>query len=253
MIKKSKYAIVISSVLLICLAFTGILLFQNTSKGVIKISSSGLYPSDENITINNYKAEVSKEEIIQASSLVVNGEIVGIPKTLKIAPVGGGDPSVFTDYSFNIDKVFRGNAKEGATITVRVQGGVKNDISVNIVDGIEFSVGEKYMLFLYQPNAGGWYNTLGDYFYPADIYKQASNNNGDSIAYISQANENDNLYLGEFTEKIVELNQRLNVDESFLAKKSVDGLKANLASGFITQEEYENAIKELNEYATIVK
>lgn len=106
------------------------------------------------------------------SDLVCVGTYVDASEPLLIEPVDGSDPLYFTDLHFSVSDVLSGSVPESCveddgttTLTVRQQGGVGERVALVNDDALVPSVGDSYLLFLYEIDDGSDYNTEGDHFY----------------------------------------------------------------------------------------
>ncbi|MDO4175104.1 MAG: hypothetical protein Q4D42_10105, partial [Eubacteriales bacterium] len=144
------------------------------SNGSSPLGSAPDDASSETIAqnISGCLPELSKEDLIAQSTLIATGTVTEVSDAFQIAPVGGGDPSVFTDYFFTVSDVLRGEPDDNV-VSVRIQGGTANGMSSTAELEPQLEVGKSYLLFLYQPNMGGSYNTKGDYDSVTGLYRGA--------------------------------------------------------------------------------
>ncbi|MFQ7139984.1 hypothetical protein [Evtepia sp.] len=105
--------------------------------------------------------------------------------------------------------------------------------------------GEEYLLFLNQPSMGGAFHTLGDYYYITGV-TQGVFQEGTAGLYTSQSGDTLSPIQLAMTRSVPP------VDSDSLREEFVENQQANLANGFITQEEYDAAIAGMNTYATVV-
>ena len=105
--------------------------------------------------------------------------------------------------------------------------------------------GEEYLLFLNQPSMGGAFHTLGDYYYITGV-TQGVFQEGTAGLYTSQSGDTLSPIQLAMTRSVPP------VDSDSLREAFVENQQANLANGFITQEEYDAAIAGMNTYATVV-
>lgn len=207
-------------------------------------------------------AEVTYDDLLQDASVIVEAHTTNISEAFSIQSVNGA-VSNFTDYTLQADKVLKGALDENETFTVRLEGGTVDGQKVVVEEAPQLPVDESVLLFLYQPNMGGGFNTEGNYyyvlgmmqgvFYPekdADEKTYAESNNtftnglGTSISIQTLENDLSNL------QQTVSGN---NMNENRVYEAFLENQKKNLESGFITQEEYEKGLNESKQYATIVK
>lgn len=108
-----------------------------------------------------------------------------------------------------------------------------------------FEKNQEYLLCLYQPNCGGAYNTKGDYYYVCGI-NQGVFTRDDSGGYVSLSGETlpDSRLEPKF--------RNVSINGDYTRKEFVENQEKNLANGFITKEEYDAAMAQLNQYAEIL-
>ena len=216
------------------------------------------------IPISGYPVLISVEDMVQRSALVIRGRVLGFDY-LCIESADGTQKMPHTDYYVEILDVLRGEPYDDKMVTVRSMGGEDNDEILNI-DNFELTVGQEYILFLWMPSKGGtWFHTEGDYYGIVEIEttvfeaSDETTRNADGITvpktfkptYPSDVNNEDLDYL-EFKEKMKEYNEIYPVVEDYEVSKYKEGLEANLESGFITKEEYDNAMSIIGDYGTIL-
>lgn len=228
-------------------------------------SSPETYPGEEVITVqkSGLIEEYTYEDLIQEAPVIVVGQVVGFSDPFQIIPVYGGDPSIFTDVSFQVDHVLRGEGSLGKVLNIRKEGGQINGLQVIVEESPDLELGHSYLLFLYQPKMGGGFNTLGDYYYVLGMeqgvfpltrdeelnphqLESLELNNGLGVETSLHEMEKDLNTLSPSQKSHAENENK--VKESFLANQ-----EANLASGFITQEEYDRLLKESQVYAEIIR
>lgn len=286
--KKSKKVLLIISILLVAgLAGTGIRnAWKESRKQVVTVSAAYAYRT--------------LTELTEASSIVIKGTVIGQSQPFKIKPASGADESIFTDYTIQIDTLYRGT-HAGNIAYLRMQGGEIENLSVYAEDAPEIKTGESYMLFLYKPFTGGTYTTKGDYYYltqgPQALFFPLSvnvlqrsmqagniplahldrvpkiatfNSSSDKIfmnAEVSAIEENgralspalitENGILvvteNNFSQEIRSFNKTVPLDPDYSKKEMIDSLKSNLENGFLTQQEYDEAMKFNFPYAEIVE
>lgn len=207
-------------------------------------------------------AEVTYDDLLQDASVIVKAHTTNISEAFSIQSVNGA-VSNFTDYTLEADRVLKGRLAENETFTVRLEGGTVNGQKVVVEEAPQLSVDEPVLLFLYQPNMGGGFNTEGDYYYVLGMMQGAfypekgsdekthaastttfTNKLGTSISLQTLANDLANM------QQTVETN---DANDNGVYEKFLENQKKNLESGFITQEEYEQGLNEAKQYATIIK
>ena len=105
----------------------------------------------------------------------------------------------------------------------------------------------EYLLFLYKPARGGAYNTDGDYYYILGLTQGTfvMDEDGDFISGTGVVLPADDI--AQYVNNAGPVNVN-DFREEYIANQ-----KRNLETGFITQEEYDELMDEIDEYATIVK
>lgn len=207
-------------------------------------------------------AEVAYDDLLRDASVIVEAHTATVSEAFSIQAVNGA-VSNFTDYTLEADRVLKGHLAENETFTVRLEGGTVNGQEVVVEEAPQLSVDEPVLLFLYQPNMGGGFNTEGNYYYVLGMMQGAfypekgsaekthaastntfTNKLGTSISV--QTLENDLVNM----QQTVETN---DMNDHGVYEKFLENQKKNLESGFITQEEYEQGLNEAKQYATILK
>lgn len=209
------------------------------SLGVSKLSHKTVY-------ISGTLVERSLDDLYEQSALVAYGTITGQSEAFQIQNVSGPIAN-FTDYYFRINSTLRGSA-ESDTVTVRVQGGTVG----NYTEVYEFSpsleADNEYLLFLYKPGRGGAYNTAGDYYYVLGLtqgsFSEDSNGN-----FVSESGE---VISQESLISALNADDLDPVDENYFRNEYIANQQRNLENGFITQEEFDEMMENIDQYATIV-
>lgn len=191
--------------------------------------------------------EKSLEDLMLQAGLVAEGTIVDISDGFYIQHAIGSTKEIYTDYTLRVDTVYRGEpyAKK---VTVRCEGGTVGKEKLIAEQSPDFEKGESYLLFLYQPNRGGSYNTQGDYYYVAGLIQGAFSRS--SGGFYSQ--DYTFVTLEEFEKELEKLADQ-PVNEDYSRDTFIRNQKSNLESGFMSQEEYDAAMDSLDQYATILK
>lgn len=266
---RKKYMLVVISVIVF---FIGVLL-NVICKSTDNTKSSDFKDSNNTrsiLVIDGTLREMSLEDLMKESNLVVFGTVSDKSESFEIQSVTGGS-SIFTDYYVAPHEILRGSIETTKQITVRVQGGeLDNIIAVSDTEA-DLKVGESYLLFLYKPNVGSGFNTKGDYFYVKGCRQgayelkdnsQLSKIKSENISLISMLEKADTdlllkskdgkaIKLVEIAEAFDDFNKRNPVRDNLFYEEFLKNLKLNLEGGFITNEEYIRCLNELEQYATI--
>ncbi len=133
----------IGSFLAIVLLVVGIVSFHGIGHSKEVIKTSALHPSFSSI-----------DEMLDKSSLVVVGTVVGVEKPQDININGAEDRDknpiyrVYTVSNLKIDKLLKGDVAVGDIISIKQQGG-ETDKQIVETDGIKYlMVGDKGLFFL---------------------------------------------------------------------------------------------------------
>lgn len=191
--------------------------------------------------------EKSLEDLMLQAGLVAEGTIVDISDGFYIQHAIGSTKEIYTDYTLRVDTVYRGEPYADK-VTIRCEGGTVGKETLIAEQSPKLEMDESYLLFLYQPGRGGSYNTQGDYYYVAGLIQGVFSKHGE----IYTAQDYESITQEEFEAKLKEMENE-PVNESYSRDTFVRNQKANLDSGFMSQEEYDAAMDSLDQYATIVR
>lgn len=311
MIKNNKLVISLSLLLLVAIASTFIVHAALSSDVSGSVGEENLMLSNENqpdsvtlpenssqtlkndvvMVVQSTLAYKSIEDLMNESTLIIYGKVIGNSEPFLIKPTNGGDPVYHTDYYIEPINLYRGvisvdisldeNESEISSssygtipddaITVRVMGGSNGDVTTIADSEANLEVGNEYLLFLYQTGTGGGYNTKGDYYYvcgakqgafsileSAEIESAEIELSEDEIADTKiQYSEDDRIMSTDsyqlLVDEIAEINERTPVNKNNFADTLLENMEQNLESEFITEEEYEQALDEMYQYAEIIE
>lgn len=197
--------------------------------------------------IDGSLAYVSISDLFNDSTLIVEGTISDKSDAFQIESISGSIAN-FSDYQFDISSVLRGNLSDDAdSVEIRVQGGTVGNYT-EIYSGIpDFNIGDNYLVFLYQPGRGGSFNTEGDYYYVLGLCQGVFSLN-EHGQYISQSGEElSNDYLIQTLSTDDE-----PVDPDYFRNEYIENQRRNLENGFISQDEFDQLMRNIDNYATIV-
>ncbi|MDR1156788.1 MAG: hypothetical protein LBK75_00555 [Oscillospiraceae bacterium] len=189
-------------------------------------------------------AEKNTDDLFEQSSLVVVGVVTGISEGFQVRSPSGSTAN-FTDYYISVSDAIRG-ATDEEIITVRVQGGTAGGYTEIYEPNVIFEAGDEYLLFLYKPGRGGAFNTEGDYYYILGLSQGVFSSN-DSSQFVSQS--------GAILEQETLVSRAMEkpVDEEYFRNEFINNQESNLENGFITLEEYNEMMENLDIYATIIE
>lgn len=230
---------------------------QSTTTTTANRASLQDIPGMVNCYISGTLATYEYNDLLNYSTLIVRATVNSQSEVFQIQPVSGGDPSNFSDFTLKITDVFWGNKNTGDEITVRVQGGSTNGLNVVVEDAPDYQVGDDVLVFLYQPNMGTGYNTMGDYYYTLGLYQGAffantsSNINSNNTEFVN--NNGTTISLNEITAASVQqARTTTSTNENRLYNDYLQSLNNNLEAGIISQEEYNQLLAESQIYATVL-
>lgn len=231
-------------------------------------SSSTSFSSNENnksdsanpeytVVVSGIVAEQSVEELEQSSSAVLLGKIVDRANAFEITSVTG-ETSNFTDYYLEVYEAYRGNESEGDVVSIRLNEGIVGNLEVIDETAPSFEIGQEYLVFLYNPGVGGDFNTEGDYYYvngaTQGVYQYYGEN---ELISEADANKEENnvdefkLNIEDFKNDIEVINSEYPISEIDNRQEIIDNLTHNYENRFITEEQYNETIAQLDIYATI--
>lgn len=231
-------------------------------------------------------ASLSVEQMALESDLVARGTVEGSSASFLIQPKDGRDASVFTDYTFAVTQIYRGGQEKAPQeITIRVEGGTYQDITVNTSGSPSFETGREYIVFLYRAPKNGGYETQGEYYYVTGfeqgVFQETLGEKADlsalkmqkagAASHFSDLKEEENYFVSEkalqrekdgkikiedteeilseqeFSKEIAAFNQEYPEEIDYYKKRQEETYRSNLETGMITEEEYEQWIAELEE------
>ena len=197
------------------------------------------------VFISGTLVERSLEDLFSKSALVVRGTVNESLETFRIQNTNG-DAAIFTDYKFDVSELVRGNDLDDELI-IRVQGGTIGNMTEVYEHSPELKSKNDDLLFLYKPARGGAYNTEGNYYYILGLTQGTfvMNEEGNFIS------ESGTVLFADDIDQYVKSADPVNVN--YFREEYIANQKHNLETGFITQEEYDELTKKIDEYASIVK
>lgn len=202
------------------------------------------------LTIHGILEEKTEDQLFEQSSLIVVGSVKNNGSAFRVES-NTGSLCNFTDYTLEIETVLRGEC-EKRTLTVRVQGGTAGGVTEVYSPAPDLESGKDYLLFLYQPARGGSFNTTGDYYYilglTQGIFQKYEDVFGEKNADVYVSQDDYEMTYGHVKDRANEY----PVDKQYFRNEYIDNQKNNLENGFISQSEFESAMKTIDVYATIV-
>lgn len=204
-----------------------------------------LRPVENTAYISGQLPHRTTDDLFQQSSLVALGQVTDISDAFRIESTSGGT-AIYTDYTFTISRLVRGT-NTAESVTVRVPGGTVDHYTEVYEPCAKLEKDGEYLLFLQRPYGGGAYNTAGDYYYVLGLAQGAFTAvDEEKTQFVSQLGVE--LDLGQMAMAYADE----PVDENYARREFIENQQWNLESGFITQEEYDQFMAELDVYATIL-
>ena len=210
-------------------------------------------PGETRAIMNGSVAPLTYEDLIKQSQLVVRGTVTDKYEELLVQPVGSfGDPICFTDIYFNVSETYRGELKD-TTIAVRVLGGTKGAYVLEAPQEASLLPGDECILFLFMPSycGGSWY-TQGDYYEVVGANQGAFYLSGEGLFQSPSPSITKVIDIRNFKDDMSIANKQLPVDYDYQKNYAMNSFRVNLENGMITEDMYNDFVKELSQYATIV-
>lgn len=196
----------------------------------------------DDIYLTGLVVEKTEDDLFSQSILVARGTIHDTGSVIQTAAPSGLSIN-FTNYDFTISQIYRSSAE--GSVTVRVEGGAvggRNEIYEPTAD---LKDGKEYLLFLFQPNHGGNYYVDDDAYYVLGL-NQGTFEPADG-GYVSQSG----AFLSE--ETLLARADEFPLDPDYFRREFLQNRQNNLDNGFITQEEYDRLVADVDVYAQIVE
>lgn len=232
---KKSVKVLLGGVLLVCLGLVIFFVSQEDPKDKLYEEVATVYP------------EYSIQDLVKYSDIIATGEVIEVSKPLEIKPVGGGDSSLFTDYTIKLNQVIENKSGLTDTVVLRVRGGESDELIVVETDMEQLAVGTEYLFFLNAPQTGGGYTTKDDHMLLTGGSQGLLSDDATKGIFVNES------YSGVSEEDIASMLNDPALKKTAEEEDPFYALEENLESGFITQEEYDETIKELSEYAEVVK
>ena len=245
--KKNRIYIAVLGVILCISAFAVPKIIDNalSNQTVVKEGEIANMPEKPYVhMMSGSLAPVEPEELFSNSQLVVVGKATGESQSLLIRSVDGGE-MIHTDTFFEVSEVLRGETDK-SILALRHMGGSVGNETLIFDNAPELKEGQEYVLFLYNPNMGGGFNAAGDHYYIYGAVQGMLTANEDGMYEIE-----DDMVLSK--DELIEKINEYPVDKDHFRNEFIDNQKGNLESGFITKEDYDKMMKDLDVYATVVE
>jgi hypothetical protein len=175
---------------------------------------------------------------------------------LRIQGVHGGDPAYYLNTYFDVAEVYRGEAGE-ASIPIREEcmayfEGEDGSLAGLLPSSTTLEHGKEYILFLYAPNYGGGWNTADDYFEIVGFNQGAFLHDEEEPGVFRNVSYEQSISAEAFAPEMAAFNEANPIDYDYYKHQLEEGLAENLESGFITEEQYNEAVENRALYATIL-
>ena len=220
------------NLLVFCLLF--LLLFSGCAAGHI-----------ETVHISGQLAEQDLDSLMHAAQVVCEATVLERQREFQVQSPGKSVAN-FTNFTLRVEKCYRGKAYADE-VTVRVPGGTVDRYQEIYTESPKLEAGKSYLLFLYNPGYGGAFNTGTDYYEVLGLAQGIYT--ADGGRFVPQLG--DTITEEEF-ENALESVADQPVDMDYFRREFIENQKGNLRSGFITQEEYNQAMQEMDVYAKII-
>ena len=202
----------------------------------------------EDVTVikSGILAEYDVSDMFNRATAIITGTMEGTSEPFMVKAPATGIWTIYTDYQIKPTHVLRGDVPEDSNINIRIDGGTVGDTTVICEESPNISPSKEHLFFLYNPNMGGGLNTAGDYYYIVGV-------NQGIFAYYDT-----NVYKCEATSEVLDISQvpstivNEEISEDFYYQEFKNNMEGNLENGFITQDEYNDFLDEVNQYAEIV-
>lgn len=248
--KNLTYSVILFGVTIFIMGFIAVLSVgvNNSSK----VADNDVVTVEKEGVLEGY----TYKDLLDRTPVIIMAHVKKISDPIQIIPVSGATPSNFTDYTLSVDEVLRGEVNVDDEIVVRIEGGETNGLNVVVEESPALLTDGKMLMFIYQPNMGGAYNTTGDYYYIQGVNQGVfTNEEHDENSYINYSG-NIAITLDALRTDLLTMSRGRTMsatDEDRVYKEFLENQRRNLENGFITQEEYEQLLKDVQSYATIVR
>ena len=198
----------------------------------------------ETVYISGLVETKTEDDLFAQSVLVAFGTVGESSEAFQVRSASGMTAN-YTDYTFTIEKTYRGEAQSG-TVTVRVEGGTAGGRTEIYSPTADLEDGKEYLLFLYQPNFGGDCYTRGNYYCVLGLHQGVFTEAEDG-GFISQAGTALSM------RTLLDRAEEFPIDAQYFRNQFIENQSRNLETGFITQKEYDDLMSTLDVYAEVVQ
>ena len=197
--------------------------------------------------IDGCLAGVTMEELLADSAVIATGKITGGPHSFVVEHASvPGLTAYYSEYDFTIDTVWKGRPY-AETVSVRIPGGVVDGVGERYSGTPQFNQEDEYLLFLVTENHGGGYSTRDDYYRPHGLVQGVYIQDEEGV-YHNTASDEELPGEAMISPHLDEVREEGQDREELL-----DDFRQRYEEGNISQEEYEELLDQLDQYATVVK
>ncbi len=208
------------------------------------------------ISLHGCGYDFPMDELVAESHLIARGKFVGDSGAFIVEPTNGADNSVFTDYYFQITDVLRGDAKVGDTVSVRLQGGRKDNLYVRNFYDVAPAEGSEAIVFLRKVTIPVGYITNEDYFLPTGTTTRSFyflDGSADAPTYKCDTYGREPIVWEDEKDDIISLSDRLPMNMSVLREGKLEEFESDFESGELTAAQYSKSVAEISDSSQYAK
>lgn len=194
------------------------------------------------------------EDLVVESNLIIRAVPSSEEAPIRVQNTYGNIMN-YTEYKLQVSETIQGEPLDTVTLRMPEYGADEDGMDVFWEDKLELNIGQEYIFFLYRPDYGGGCHTEGDYYYLTGSRQGLHPVNGASVCLAAPILDDTE---GEIPvpDLIAEIETcRSNIPEGQVFSLREEILKSaqhNLETGFITQDEYDRMLREMDVYAVII-
>lgn len=206
---------------------------------------SDLYNRIRSMTISvSYGSLIYRdtEDLLTHSNIIAIGTVTGKSKSYEVIGTKNSK-NIYTDTYFTITNALKGKPY-AETVSIRQEGGSIGTHTAVAESEPKLEIGKEYLIFLYNSNCGGIYETDDDYYQIYGLSQGTFEKSDDGEFY--------NIKTHEPVPAEVFISPHLDeeVDENYFRKERAETYRLNYENGIDTLEEYEANMRGLDEYGT---
>ncbi|MDF2539396.1 MAG: hypothetical protein K0S76_2417 [Herbinix sp.] len=150
---KKSITILLTAILMIVILVSGIAIYTNliaSNEEDELVSNAG---NEKTIlyATGDFPYYESIDELYNKADLVIEGKVIDVRAELLNDRIGVSDPEdkeLYTIYTIDVKKTYKGNIQKNDTLEVKVYGGDTNTMKLIYSEAVYLDVNEKYILFL---------------------------------------------------------------------------------------------------------